>query len=213
MRAGTDDAVYMPWPTCAAFSVADGKVLWNNNGQRYFGPDNNWSSPAVVGDTIYFQDFHDFHADCSARIIKFSPGGGKLNATLSKRLDCPSKIGCANASPLFDNGLLYLLTRNGRMAVFDVTQNAHVYDKLLEMYSTQGWVSDPGVTSSPALSSQYIYMNDDHFNTVVIKPGKTCEQVSINNIWNEDYIVSSPVPVGSNLYLRGYDYLYCIGEK
>jgi hypothetical protein len=47
----------------------------------------------------------------------------------------------------------------------------------------------------------------------VIKPGKNYEQVSINNIWNEDYIVASPVPVGSNLYLRGYDYLYCIGEK
>jgi len=214
VKIGAEDVVYMPWPCCAAFSPADGKVLWNNDNKRYYGFDNNWTTPAVVDNTIYFEDFHDYHADCGIFTVKFSSSTGKLGAAVSKRLDSPEKLGVPNASPLYDNGLMYMLTRQGRLVVFDVVQNAFVYMKMLDMYSTQGWIAQPGVTSSPALSSQYIYLVDDHFNTIVIKPGRSFEQVSSNSICNVgDYIVSSPVLAGGNLYLRGNEYLYCIGEK
>jgi outer membrane protein assembly factor BamB len=91
------------------------------------------------------------------------------------------------------------------------------------------WVSDGGVVScsdarsgelrwkkslgrphlaSPVLADGRLHFFDTKGRTAVIKPGASCEVLAENVL--EGHVVASPAAVGSALYLRTDDRLYCI---
>ena len=147
----------------------------------------------------------------------------------------PTIGGFVTASPLYHDGLLYSLGNFGKLVVVDTRKtrqkDAIVYDTFPPFdfrnpYSRKS--SGMGIGASPALAGKYIFMLDSANCMIVMEPGREYKQVAKNTI---DYTVpegwepkhwmgahheqteASPVFNGNHIYIRGEQYLYCIGEK
>ena len=149
----------------------------------------------------------------------------------------PSIAGFATATTLYDKGLLYCLGNFGWFVVFDASKttkndkNAIVYTNYPEFdfknnYSRKTF--GMGIGASPILAGKYIYMIDSAGCTIVMEPGRSYKKIAKNNIdctiaadWESNYYAAphheqfeaSPIADGNHLYMRGEQYLYCIGEK
>lgn len=68
-----------------------------------------------------------------------------------------------------------------------------------------------GVYASPVAAAGRVYLVGRNGETVVIKDADQFEVLATNQL--EEKFDASPVPVGSDLLLRGHEHLYCISEK
>jgi outer membrane protein assembly factor BamB len=68
-----------------------------------------------------------------------------------------------------------------------------------------------GAYASPVAADGRVYMVGRNGATVVIKAADKLEILATNTL--EEKIDASPALVGSDIYLRGKEYLYCIGPK
>ena len=125
------------------------------------------------------------------------------------------------SSPLIHDGLAYCLNNSGVLSVIDVEKMAIVYEKLLDIDHLQHHGEGPGrgVGASLILAGGRIYCLGNTGTTIVLKPGRTFEQVSKNRIesavgrnWatRRERFVASPVADGRSLFLRGERCLYCV---
>ena len=64
--------------------------------------------------------------------------------------------------------------------------------------------------SSPVGAAGRVYVTSRDGTTVVLKQGPTFEVLAQNKLG--DGFDASPALVGTDIYMRGYKYLYCIGE-
>ena len=67
-----------------------------------------------------------------------------------------------------------------------------------------------GVYASPAAASNRVYLVGRDGGTVVAKQGPTLEVLAKNRL--DDGFDASPALVGNDLFLRGREFLYCLGE-
>jgi outer membrane protein assembly factor BamB len=108
-------------------------------------------------------------------------------------------------SPLLYDGLLYMLkSNNGIITVFDA--------KTGEMkYGPQRIEGLAEVFSSPVGAAGRVYITDRSGKTLVLKHGPTFEVLASNSV--ADSVDASPAVAGGEIYLRGYQFLYCISEN
>ena len=81
------------------------------------------------------------------------------------------------ASPVVHDGLAYLVSCSGVLAVFDVATMERVYEKKLPLNLSGSYFG-----TSVALAGKYIYLMGSTGTAVVIKPGRTYEEVARNRI-------------------------------
>jgi outer membrane protein assembly factor BamB len=108
-------------------------------------------------------------------------------------------------SPLLYDGIVYFLkTNSGLLSAYDAkTGKAH--------YALQRLDGVPNVFASPVGAKGRVYLTGQDGTTLVIRQGPAYDVLAKNTL--EDGFNASPVPVGGELYLRGFKYLYCIGVK
>jgi hypothetical protein len=139
------------------------------------------------------------------------------------------------ASPLFHDNLLYYVANAGRLAVID-TQKTKQADTLVytafpafDFKNGFGRKSPGmGIGASPALAGKYIYMLDSTNCMIVMEPGREYKELAKNTIdytvpegWEQKHWMgphheqteASPVFDGSRIYIRGEQFLYCVGER
>jgi outer membrane protein assembly factor BamB len=107
-------------------------------------------------------------------------------------------------NPLLMNGKLYFLrVNNGFLTCLDAKTGEVIYSKeKLEGIST--------LYSSPAGVDGKLYIAAKNI-CLVIKAGENFEVLAANEL--EDDFHASPVIVGNDLILRGFDSLYCFSEE
>ena len=108
-------------------------------------------------------------------------------------------------SPLLYDGILYFLkTNSGILSAFDAkTGTPH--------YALQRLADVPNVFASPVGADGRVYLAGRDGATMVIRHGETFEVLATNTL--DDGFDASPALVGDEIYLRGYTYLYSIGEE
>ncbi len=139
------------------------------------------------------------------------------------------------ASPLYYNGLLYCLSNWGRLVIVD-TQKYTPADAILHSAYMPFDLKNPfsrkttgmGIGASPALAGKHVYMIDSAGCVLVLEPGREAKVVSKNNIdetvpegWDPKYWMgahheqteASMFFDGNRIYIRGEQYLYCVGKK
>jgi outer membrane protein assembly factor BamB len=109
------------------------------------------------------------------------------------------------SSPLLSGDRLYFLkNRNAILSCYDArTGQAHFGPLRLEGMR--------GVYASLVGVHDRVYISGLEGTTLVIKDSSEFEILASNTI--EEGIAASPVIVGDELFLRGEEHLYCIGEK
>jgi outer membrane protein assembly factor BamB len=107
-------------------------------------------------------------------------------------------------SPILVNGILYFLkTNSGILSAFDAkTGKPH--------YQNQRMENLPNVFASPVAADGRIYFAGREGATLVLKAGPTYEVLATNQL--DDGFDASPALVDGDIYMRGYKYLYAIGN-
>ncbi len=124
------------------------------------------------------------------------------------------------ASPLFADGLIYLVSEGGFLIVLDAKTGESVYRKRLDLHPRVAYISHPGVAASPTLAGKYIYIMDNSGTCIVLSRGREPKVVARNmmenifapNEWNEaqEQLESTAVFEGKTMWIRGPEYLYCV---
>jgi outer membrane protein assembly factor BamB len=108
-------------------------------------------------------------------------------------------------SPLLYGDRLYFLRHNqGILSCLKAKTGEPVYEPI----RLEGiWM----VFASPVGAAGRIYITDREGTTVVLKHGPSPEVLARNRL--EDSFSASPAVVGDELYLRGKNRLYCVGQR
>lgn len=135
------------------------------------------------------------------------------------------------APALYHDGLLYVVGNWGKFSVVDPAKGEVVYtkDKPFDFRNKfSRFTAGCGIGSAPFLAGKYIYMIDNAGCTLVLEPGREFKQVAKNNIdytitapWGPNYYdtphhevtLATPVVNSNRIYIRGEQFMYCIGEK
>ena len=139
------------------------------------------------------------------------------------------------ASPLYHDGLLYCLGNWGRLVVVDtqkfksadaVVSSSFLPFDLKNSFSRKS--TGFGIVASPALAGKHIYMIDSAGCVLVLEPGREVKQIAKNNIdetipegWDpkhwmgphHEQTAAALTFDGNRIYIRGEQYLYCVGKK
>ncbi|MCL2648840.1 MAG: PQQ-binding-like beta-propeller repeat protein [Phycisphaerales bacterium] len=212
-------------PTGHIIRVSDGKMI-RDKGPGISQNQQEIPSPVAIGNTAYTLSTYNLLTKMTLpdRIVA---GGGLEVSVQSVKMDVSSfpyyYLDWFMASPLIDGDLAYCVNNSGVLNVVDTKSMTLLYQKLLDIDHFQNTAEGAGrgVGVSPTLAGGNIYLVGNYGTTLVIKPGRTDEQISKNKIesvlgrrWGTrpERFVASPIFAGKNMFLRGERYLYCLGE-
>lgn len=209
------DAVLVP--EAGIFRSADGEELWNSTLR------NAIVTPAYVNGTAYGIANGNNNSLSYYALAATSDKPNVLVKTPWKEIGLELPGTFTNSlvgSPLFDNGLVYVVSEGGGLTVLDAKTGKAVYTKALEALNPRlTWVFVVGICTGPTLAGKYIHIRDDQGQTLVIEPGSQYKEVAKNALWelnndgNQREPQSNPFYEGGRMYYRSPGFLYCIGEK
>ena len=183
------------------------------------------ATPIVVGGTLY--------GVASSGQLHRAPlpqGAGALSLKDTATLKLFARVqgaytrGFVCASPLYHEGLLYVVDCMGSLYVVDDAAQKLLYRKNLGVGLETGCkVHHMGTCyASPIFAGGNLYVFGVNGIAVVFKPGREYREVARNKIedvfnpghWSAapEGFSSTPVPDGKCLYIRGDKFLYCVGE-
>ena len=205
--------------------AADGKILWRN--PHIHEGDSGWAAPVFIGDVLYVPwngltvlivaDFAGVSGDAwepKVRVIELETDNHRPSGEwLDRNTAC---------SPVVFEGLHYNLDQYGVFYTVDLASGKTLYRQDLGFDELHHY-NAIGVGASPTLGGKYLYTIDNQGTCVVLEPGPAYKRVAVNRIetvlqrgWPlpTQEILSNAAPVcdGDRLYLRGEQYLYCIGQ-
>jgi hypothetical protein len=211
-------------PTGHILRVSDGKVVHENGGD-VSNRQQEIPSPVLLGKTIYrlstFSELDKVTLPETAADPLTPASVHRFKADVDRY---PTHyLPWFLASPLVHDGLAYCVNNAGVLTVVDVDTMQLVYQRLLDLDQFQNHheTAARGVGTSPSLAGGRIYLVGNSGATLVIKPGRTYEQLAKNKIesvinrnWGlrTERFVANPAFLGKQMFLRGERYLYCLGE-
>lgn len=174
-----------------------GKLLWQATGLTA----NVIPQPMVARGILYVASGFRGNAMFALR-LKDAKGDLTGTEAIAWKLDkntpyTPSMV-------LYDNLLYMLKSNNGILSCYDAATGK-------EHYSKQRFEGMGEVYASPAAAKDRVYFIGHKGTMYVIKHGSKFEVLAKNQL--DDTFNASPAIVGSDIYLRGYKYLYCITRK
>lgn len=218
-KVGADDVVVTTDGTVV--SVKDGKIL----ARAVSAPDSSVPSAVVDGQRFYTNNARGVYCHELARTGDENPPVKQVYGLSYQTVD-PVKAICPMASPLIMDGLLYTLHSGyaaldeGRMYVLDAADGKVVYKQSLDYFPCFSYDgSGGGATACVTAAGKYIYTMDNRGTMIVFTAGRQFNQVARNTIedlgsgCSQSPTLSTPIFEGTRMYYRGYDNLYCIGEK
>lgn len=179
-----------------AYDLETGALIWHAAGLTM----NPIPSP-VAGDGLVYVT-SGFRGN-NLKAIRVAGAKGDLTGTEAIRWTLDRDTPYV-PSPLLYGGIIYLLkTNSGLLSAYDAkTGTPHYQVQRLEHASE--------VFASPVGAAGRVYITARDGVTVVIKNAPAFEILAENRL--SDGFDASPALVGGNIYMRGYKYLYCIGE-
>jgi outer membrane protein assembly factor BamB len=107
-------------------------------------------------------------------------------------------------SPLYSNGRVYFHKgKSGQLSCVDaVTGKPFYMSSRIEGLDT--------IYASPIAAGGYVFLTARNGTTTVIKDSDTLDVVSVNNVG--ETVDATPAPSGKQLFIRGEQHLFCIGN-
>lgn len=172
--------------------LSDGKVLQQN----LFRLDFN--SPVLEGDTVYYGQIPGSASQAGQAFKLPEAAGEELQLKGSWR----GRDERFYSSPVLHEGLIYMANQLDTLICADAATGQVAYYQKLGLGGQ--------VFASLCLAGEYLYVMSDNGNAVVVKPGRTYEEVARNALG--DTVRSTPVFAGSRMYVRGYKQMWCLGQ-
>tara|TARA_B100001123_G_scaffold387237_1_gene462326 strand:+ start:686 stop:2050 length:1365 start_codon:yes stop_codon:yes gene_type:complete len=179
-----------------SYNLQSGEIIWQCGGLT----DNAIPCPVVDGNAVY----------CMTGYQGFSllalPLSAKGDITGSDKILWSKKRGTPyTPSPVLYKGLLHYTQSN--QALLSCTE-AKTGETHIDRERLNGLAN---IYSSLVAADGKVYITARNGTTLVLKHGKKFEPLATNKL--DDRIDASPALVGNQIFLRGRQFLYCIGEK
>jgi outer membrane protein assembly factor BamB len=197
-HAGRAQAITSGMNRVRAYDVETGEMIWETAGLTM----NPIPSPVTDGSGLVFLT-SGFRGN-SLKAIRLDGAKGDITGT-------PNVVWTFDRdtpyvpSPLLYDGILYILkSNNGLLSAFDAKSGKpHFQVHRLEAV--------PNVFASPVGAAGRLYVVGQQGTAVVLKHGPEVEVLATNKL--DDRFDASPALVDGEMYLRGYENLYCIAEN
>ena len=193
---GRPQAIVPAMERVRSYDLETGALVWESDGLTM----NAIPSP-VYGDGLVFL-MSGFRGN-DLKAVRVADAKGNIDGTsaIVWTLDRDTPY---VPSPVLADGVLYFLKSNsGILSAFDAKSGT-------PHYTNQRLDGVPNVFSSPVAAKGRVYVPGREGTTIVIKSGPKYEVLAKNTL--DDGFDASPALVDNELYLRGYKYLYAIGE-
>ncbi len=179
-----------------SYDLKTGKLLWECTGLTK----NVIPTPVAADGMVYCMSGYSGFSLLAIRL----GGTGDLTSTDSIAWRYAKNTPYV-PSPLLYDGRLYFFASNNNVLT---CLNAKTGKPLIDAAKIDALV---GVYSSPVAADGRVYLVGRNGTTVVIKAADTLEILATNKL--EEKIDATPALVGPDIFLRGKEYLYCIGPK
>jgi outer membrane protein assembly factor BamB len=180
-----------------AYDANTGQVVWETAGLTM----NPIPSPVAEDGLVFLMS--GFRGN-SLKAIRFADAKGDITGTPAIAWTLERDTPYVPSPLLYDGVLYFLKSNNGLLSAVDAkTGKPH--------YQAQRIEAVPNVFASPVAAAGRIYIVGQQGTTAVIKAGAALEVIGANAL--DDRFDASPALVDAELYLRGYEKLYCVAEK
>ena len=183
VRLGGTAAVVSP--AGSVVRARDGQVVASDDGLRVAE-----GSPIVYEGLIFAQSGRT----TAFRLVE------DLDEPLEIVWEARSARGRRTPSSVIQDGLLYGVTTDGILEVFEVDTGDTVYRKRLDL---------DNIYSSVTAAGSFIFITSTKGETIVLQSGREYQEIARNQL---EPLGSNPVFVGQRMYLRTHKNLYCIGK-
>ena len=179
-----------------SYDLATGELLWDGDGLT----SNSIPSPVAAGEFVYLMSGFRGNAFRGVHLAEATGDITGSDAVVWEyNRDTPYV-----PSPLLYKGIIYFLkSNNGILTAFNV-ETGEAY------YGPQRLQGVSGVYASIVGASDRVYIAGRGGTVNVIQHGPEFKVLAENKL--DDSFNASPAIVGSELYLRGMQHLYCIAE-
>jgi len=208
------------------FRASDGKELWKNPPLKE--GDGGWGAAAFL-DRVFYVPWHGIG---NLVVADFSQAKGDAWQPKTRWIEVNANHHRPNgewldrsspASPLIYKGIYYGIDEYGVLYATDLQTGKTLYSRDTGFDELHHY-NAIGVAASPALAGGHVYVMDNQGSCLVFEPGPVFKQAAMNRIetviqrdWpippQETLANGPPVFDGQRVYIRGEQYLYCIGEK
>ena len=180
-----------------SYDADSGDIVWEAAGLTA----NPIPSPVAADGMVYLMSGYRGN---NLKAVKLSDAKGDITGTPALVWSLDRDTPYVPSPLLYDNVLYFLKGNTGVLSVFDAkTGKPH--------YQLQRIEGVPNVFSSPVGADGKVYVLGQDGSAAVIKHGPAYEVLATNKL--DDKFDASPALAGSELYLRGYRYLYCVAAR
>jgi outer membrane protein assembly factor BamB len=194
---GKDQVITSATKQIRSYDIETGDIIWHDTGMT----SNVIPHPIVNQGILYLMSGFRGNA---IKAIDLSKAKGNINGTNAIVWEY-NQNASYTPSALLDNDKLYFLrTNNGSLTCLDATDGK-------ENYSLEKLEGTGTVFASPVGAQDRLYVTSQSGITYVIKQGSNFEILAKNVL--DDGNFASPSIAGNELYIRGFQYLYCLSEE
>ena len=179
-----------------SYDLETGKLLWEGDGLTA----NSIPSPVAADGLVYLMS--GFRGN-ELRAVQLAKAMGDISGSEAIVWEHGRDTPYVPSPLLYGNILYFLKSNDGILSAFDAkTGQAHYGPKRLQGVS--------GVYASIVAAADRVYIAGRNGTVNVVQHGPEFTIIAENTL--DDSFNASPAVVGSELYLRGGQYLYCIAE-
>jgi len=180
-----------------SYDLETGAIIWSGTGMTA----NVIPNPIIQGNMLYLMSGFRGNAMMAIDLLKAK---GDINGTDAIVWEYNKNTPYTPSALLAKDKLYFLRTNNGNLTCLDAKTGEEYY--ALEKLSGTGTIF-----ASIVGAADRLYVTSQSGTSYVIKQGPEFEILSKNVL--DDGNFSSPAIVGNELFIRGFQYLYCISEE
>jgi len=179
-----------------SYDLESGEIVWTGSGMTA----NVIPHPIVKDNMLYIMS--GFRGNAS-RVIDLTKARGNTDGSDAVIWEYNKNCSYTPSVLLANDKLYFLRSNNGNLTCLDAEDGKENY--VLEKLEGTGTIF-----ASPVGAKDRLYVTSQSGISYVIKQGPTFEILSKNVL--DDGNFASPAIVGDDLFIRGFQFLYCLSE-
>jgi len=194
---GKEQVVTSATKKMRSYDLETGEIIWEGSGMT----SNVIPNPILGNGIIYMMSGFRGNA---LQAIDLSKAKGDVTGTDAIVWEYNQNTSYTPSALLADGKLYFLRTNNGNLTCLDAADGK-------ENHSLEKLEGTGTIFASPVGAQNRLYISSESGITYVIKQGAKFEILAKNTL--DDGNFASPAIAGKDLFIRGFQYLYCITEK
>lgn len=194
---GKDQIITSGTTQMRSYDLNTGEVFWYGTGMTR----NVIPHPIIDENMLYLMSGFRGNA---LMAIDLSKANGNIDGSNAVVWEYNQNTSYTPSALLAEGKLYFLRSNNGNLTCLDAKTGE-------ENYTLQKLEGSGTIFASPIGVKDRLYVTSQSGNTYVVKQGSSFEILAKNQL--DDGNFSSPAIAGDELFIRGFQYLYCLSEK